>query len=83
MEWNGSAPYRSTKHRDGSGNGVMIALTSTTPTARQPPRLPLCDNPHNFHSVVCGGNQQTLRAPQHRARVPGRHASIGETELPL
>jgi hypothetical protein len=61
----------------------MIALTSTTPTARQPPRLPLRGNPHDFHSAVRGGNQQTLRAPQHHARVPGRHASTGKTELPL
>jgi hypothetical protein len=83
MEWNGSTPYGSTKHRDSSGNGVMIALTSTTPTARQPPRLPLCGNPHDFHSVVRGGIQQMLHAPQHRARVPGRHASTVKTELPL
>jgi hypothetical protein len=55
MEWNGSTPYGSTKRRDGSGNGVMIALTSTTPTARQPPRLPLHGNPHGFHSAVRGG----------------------------
>jgi hypothetical protein len=83
MEWNGSTPYGSTKRRGGSGNGVMIALTSTTPTTRQPPRLPQRGNPHDFHSAVHGGNQQTLRAPQYRARVPGCHASTGKTELPL
>jgi hypothetical protein len=32
---------------------------------------------------VRGGNQQTLRVPQHRAQVPGRHASTGKTKLPL
>jgi hypothetical protein len=83
MEWNGSTPYGSTKRRSGSGNEVMIALTSMTPTARQPPPLPLRGNPHDFHSTVRGGNQRTLRAPQHRARVLGRHVSTGKTELPL
>jgi hypothetical protein len=73
MVWNGSAPYGSTQHCGGSGNEVMLASTPTTSTVQQPP------------TRICGawGNQQVLRAPQHHARVPGRHASIGKTELPL
>jgi hypothetical protein len=73
MVWNGSAPYGSAQRRDGSRNGVMIALTPTTFTAQQPP------------TRICGawGNQQALHVPQYHARVPGCHASIGKIELPL
>jgi hypothetical protein len=51
----------------------MIASTPTTSTAQQP------------LTRICGawGNHQVLHAPQHHAQVPGRHASIGKTELPL
>jgi hypothetical protein len=73
MVWNGSAPYGSTQHCGVSGNEVMVASTPTTSTTQQPP------------TRICGawGNQQVLHVPQHHARVPGRHASIGKTELPL
>jgi hypothetical protein len=54
MVWNGFAPYGSAQRRGGLGNGVMIAFTATTPTARQPPRLPLRGNPHDFYSAARG-----------------------------
>jgi hypothetical protein len=73
MVWNGSAPYGSTQRCDGSGTEVMNASTPTTSAAQQPP------------TRICNAwrNQQVLRAPQHLARVTGRHTSIGKTELPL
>jgi hypothetical protein len=73
MVWNSSGRYGSTQRCGGSGNEVMIVSTPTTSTAQQPP------------TRICGawGNQHVLRAPQHHTREPGRHASIGKTELPL
>jgi hypothetical protein len=74
MVWKGSAPYGSAQHCGGSGNGVMIAFTAMTPTARQPPRLPLRGNPHDFHSVVRGEINRRFahRSITHESRVPTR-----------
>jgi hypothetical protein len=74
MVWNGSAPYGSAQRRGGSGNGVMIAFTATTPTTRQPPRLPLRGNPHDFHSAVRGeiNRRFARRSITHKSRVATR-----------
>jgi hypothetical protein len=49
----------------------MIAFTAMTPTARQPPRLPLCGNPHDFHSAVRGEINRCFarRSITHESRV--------------
>jgi hypothetical protein len=50
------------------------------------PRGPVIDVFINYDGGRCRSSRQhpqALRAPQHPARVTGRHTSIGKTELPL